>query len=341
MAEVALKVSDSQSLDVSVPGLNNIRSEEGRSLRAYKDVVGKVTIGYGETLGVKMGDVWTPEECELRLVKALRERFAPGVKHALPKCTQATYDAGLSFNYNTGAIAKASWPKALMRGDMLAAEAGLRAYSKGGGRVLPVLVRRRASEWLMISKGVYPPGANSGPSIYDGSHPTGKRGSALTVVPGNTPDTVKTIQVDLPPNANGMLFRGSKGAPVTQIQNWLKDLGVGKETQSGVFDVATEDAVREFQKSHPNLTADGIVGPATRAQLQREWDLWSKAKKQGGTSAGSVVIATGAKAAGFAIPTIVVVGVCVIAVLVVGVLVWKYRDEIVSFANRKLGRTVP
>jgi lysozyme len=38
-----------------------LKKFEGLRLHAYQDQVGVWTIGYGETLGVRQGDVWTEE----------------------------------------------------------------------------------------------------------------------------------------------------------------------------------------------------------------------------------------------------------------------------------------
>ena len=53
---------------------------------------------------------------------------------------------------------------------------------------------------------------------------------------------------------------GAKDAEVKYLQQKLK------VTVSGIFDLATDKAVKAFQKKHA-LTADGIVGPKTWAKL--------------------------------------------------------------------------
>jgi hypothetical protein len=58
----------------------------------------------------------------------------------------------------------------------------------------------------------------------------------------------------------GLLRRGSSGTDVSAVQ---RALGV---SPTGTFGSVTDRAVRAFQRSH-GLTADGVVGPLTRAAL--------------------------------------------------------------------------
>ncbi|MGN7782411.1 peptidoglycan recognition protein family protein [Mycolicibacterium sp. 22603] len=71
--------------------------------------------------------------------------------------------------------------------------------------------------------------------------------------------------------ADVLLFRGSTGAQVAELQRRLKYAyaGYGGELEiDGVFGAATEAVVREFQRRTPGLAIDGIVGPATAAALR-------------------------------------------------------------------------
>lgn len=60
---------------------------------------------------------------------------------------------------------------------------------------------------------------------------------------------------------NRLLKAGSRGAEVLEIQKIL-----GVKPLSGVFGPTTKTAVLKYQKEH-GLTADGIVGPKTYAQM--------------------------------------------------------------------------
>jgi general secretion pathway protein A len=59
---------------------------------------------------------------------------------------------------------------------------------------------------------------------------------------------------------------GEKGLPVLWLQSSLKRLGHLGTLPSGIFDEATADAVRSFQKTR-NLTPDGVAGPLTQMSL--------------------------------------------------------------------------
>ena len=63
--------------------------------------------------------------------------------------------------------------------------------------------------------------------------------------------------------ADVLLFRGSEGPQVAQLQRQLGDV-----TVDGDFGPQTEAAVRAFQRRTPGLKVDGIVGPATAAALR-------------------------------------------------------------------------
>ncbi|UJL31707.1 peptidoglycan DD-metalloendopeptidase family protein [Mycolicibacterium vanbaalenii] len=89
-----------------------------------------------------------------------------------------------------------------------------------------------------------------------------------------TPDyTPPPTPVPVPPvdqYAGVLLYRGMRGPAVVKLQQRLKDTIVSKLVVDGDFGPKTEAAVRAFQSSkwrRPPLVADGVVGPATAAQL--------------------------------------------------------------------------
>jgi N-acetyl-anhydromuramyl-L-alanine amidase AmpD len=71
--------------------------------------------------------------------------------------------------------------------------------------------------------------------------------------------------------AEVLMYRGSTGAQVAQLQRRLKyayAAYAGSLDIDGVYGAETEAAVREFQRRSPGLEVDGVVGPATAAALR-------------------------------------------------------------------------
>jgi lysozyme len=135
-------------MHTSQKGLDLIKSFEGLRLSAYKDVVGVVTIGYGTTSGVKMGDTITKERAE-QLLREDVERFESQVLRLVKvPLTQGQHDALVSFVYNLGAgnLSNSTLLRLLNAGDYAGAAAQFNRWNKAGGKVLSGLVRRRAAE---------------------------------------------------------------------------------------------------------------------------------------------------------------------------------------------------
>ncbi|MGD1712148.1 peptidoglycan-binding domain-containing protein [Dapis sp. BLCC M172] len=63
------------------------------------------------------------------------------------------------------------------------------------------------------------------------------------------------------------LYFGSTGEDVKYLQRRLNGIRSASLVVDGIFGVATEEAVKNFQKSS-GLTVDGIVGPQTWERLE-------------------------------------------------------------------------
>lgn len=127
--------------------IEKIKEFEGLRLRAYRDAVGKPTIGYGHTLGVKMGQRITELQAEEMLRQDLwvAGRFANTMKEIN---TQGRYDAVVSFIFNlgVGSFKRSTLYRRILRhapDKMIQAE--FRRWTHSGGKVLSGLVKRR--EW--------------------------------------------------------------------------------------------------------------------------------------------------------------------------------------------------
>ena len=144
-----------------------IRTFEGLSLEAYLDPVGIATIGYGtiryaDGQPVQLGDRISREQAERLLADAVADRYAPALLAAIPPARSygAEQQAALiSFTYNVGvgALQRSSLRRRLLAGEdpqqVIAAE--LPRWSRGDGRELPGLVRRRAAEVDLFLRGRY------------------------------------------------------------------------------------------------------------------------------------------------------------------------------------------
>ena len=90
---------------------------------------------------------------------------------------------------------------------------------------------------------------------------------------GTIPDPAPTPRPPVPIGeyADVLLFRGSEGPQVAELQRRLKNaypLYAGNLVIDGDFGPETEAAVKEFQRRTRGLKVDGIVGPATAAAMR-------------------------------------------------------------------------
>ncbi len=160
-------------------GLALIKRFEGYRGEAYLCPAGVWTIGYGHTSvagnpAVTRGAKMNREEAA-RVLAADVEIFADGVRAALTReVTAAQFSALVSFAYNVGigGFRSSSVLKAVNAGDFDAVPRRLGLWVKGGGRVLPGLVKRRAAEAeLFISGGPASLGAERWPEPIKGKPP--------------------------------------------------------------------------------------------------------------------------------------------------------------------------
>lgn len=253
-------------MQTSARGIAALEHEEGVVLRAYRDVVGVWTIGAGLTAasGVikpKAGMVITREEASALLAKALQRNYEPRVMKAMGgvpgEPQQHEFDAGVSFDFNAGAIHKATWVKLWLRDAARSAvRASLAQWNKGGGKVLPGLVNRRKREADMLLDGLYP-------------------------VLAREPQPEKAGRWA----AWGLDLSAEERAAVREA---LHSLGYSVGVAKG--EVALE-AARLFQHDHA-LTVDGILGRASLSTLQRRIDARAKGLAPVAAAAVAAPVAT-------------------------------------------------
>ena len=148
-------------MKTSLKGILAIINEEALVLSTYRDAAGVLTIGVGHTasaggMAPKPRGRITIEQA-IALFAADLARFERRVSAAVKRSlTQHEFDALVSFDFNTGAIAGGTVDDKLDLGDIEGAMATLQQYDKAGGRKLTGLDRRRDTEEAMFRHGKYP-----------------------------------------------------------------------------------------------------------------------------------------------------------------------------------------
>ena len=303
-------------------GIDYLESIEGVVLKAYRDPVGIWTIGGGLTAasGVvtpRAGMVISRKEASRLLALALKRSYEPRVRKTLGNVEQHAFDGAVSFDWNTGAIHRASWVKAFLNGNPTKARAKLMLWVKGGGRVLPGLKRRRREEADIILLNKWP------------AHVTIARNPSKPNV------AFAGLAISLSPDE------------IDQVAEAFRAIGFDPGKTSGRISL---NAVSEFQRKY-DLRVDGIIGKATLSTLQRELDARKGAKKGAGGATGGAAVAGGGEAVapgtGLPDPTsldpalLKWVGMAggAIAGVYLLYLVWQYRDMIAARIANRLPRT--
>jgi len=142
-------------------GLELIKLYEGCRLTAYKCPAGVWTIGIGHTgtvNGVKISAGLKISEAKAEeLLRSDLQRFESAVNALiLPYCplNQYQFDALVSFCFNIGitAFSRSTLVKLLTQKRYAEAAEQFKRWNKGGGKVLPGLVKRRSAEKALFLK---------------------------------------------------------------------------------------------------------------------------------------------------------------------------------------------
>ncbi len=142
-------------MKTSPNGLALIKAFEGLFLKAYKDPVGILTIGYGHTDAagapkVTPGLIVTETQADRILADDLAAVEREVDLFITVPMTQWEFDALVSFHFNTGALRKGTVDDKLNAGKRQAAMDTLLKYVYAGGTQLKGLVRRREAEHQMF-----------------------------------------------------------------------------------------------------------------------------------------------------------------------------------------------
>lgn len=292
-----------------------VRGHEGNPLTCYLDPVGVPTIGTGFTMRsaavrralARLGITKlvpgktkiTSAQSDSIFAEVLAEEFEPAVVASSPaNRKQHQMDAAVSAIYNLGAGAMQwTWADLWRAGDIKGAAAYLGShYNTAKGKKLLGLVRRRKEEADLFLNGCYT---------------TGGAVREATDKPPRKPDAV-----------------------VKEAQEILTSKGFNPGAIDGWMGEKTRDAIIAYQKAHPHLVADGILGPATLSQLRRD----AAALKEAGTKGAGSAIGSGALAFMAGLPWgWIALGV---AVLALGYVAYRYRDVIQRRWNSWRGKEV-
>jgi lysozyme len=296
-------------MQTSARGVADLELHEGVVLKAYRDPVGIWTIGAGLTRasGVivpKPGMTITRGESERLTALALARNYEPRVAKAMPGATQQEFDGGVDFDWNTGAIDRASWVKAWRARFWPGVQNGLMQWVKGRGRFLPGLKRRRQAQYEMMRFGVYQSDEPVKPRIGAGARIT------LRLSPEEIEATRKA----------------------------LATLGYDPGNQPGEISRAQ---VVEFQRAH-DLLADGILGRATLSTLERAIKARDTAKVAMPVAAVTVPASATAMSTDLTdqIADLPYLGEAMLAGLVIWGLwqAWSYRDIVAAWVQTRLPR---
>jgi len=132
-----------------------IKHYEGLRLKAYRCPAGVWTIGYGHTGGIKENDEITESDADRLLYQDMHDAFDCIEHYVDEDLTDYETAALISLVFNIGcnAFRGSQICRLLNEGNMKAAAQQFQWWRKGGGQVLPGLVKRRESERRLFVDG--------------------------------------------------------------------------------------------------------------------------------------------------------------------------------------------
>jgi lysozyme len=247
-------------MKVSRQGIIEIASHEAIVDMPYRDSKGVWTMGIGHTasagppdpsqiprgLRVPMSEIFKTFTVDLA---TFEKRVNKAVKVPV---AQHEFDALTSFDFNTGAIDRATLVRHLNDGDRATAATAFMNWSKP-----PEIIDRRTREMELFRSGHYSSGGKV--TVY----PADKNGNVLWRR-GKSVDASKILDrnvfggaPDAPLYSAPVILRiGSTGDAVALVQKKIA------AEADGWFGPITEAAVKDYQQAN-GLVPDGIVGPLT------------------------------------------------------------------------------
>lgn len=131
-------------------GIDLLKFYEGLKLTAYKDIVGKLTIGYGHTGNDVTPDQNITESQATLLLEADLAKFESGVNSLLTGApiSDNAFSALVSFSFNLGlhSLAGSTLLKFINKNQLLPAADQFFQWCHAGGKSVPGLIARRRAE---------------------------------------------------------------------------------------------------------------------------------------------------------------------------------------------------
>ena len=229
---------------ISEAGLALIKSFEGCRLTAYKCLPTEqyYTIGwghYGPDVGAEQTITQEQADDMLRSDLCRYEAYVndSGYCPQTDILNQAQFDALVSFCYNCGPGCLDSLCHDNATLDAMAAD--MLAYNKGGGKVLPGLVRRRQAEVDLFNSGV--------PDM-------------------KSPESEEESESEVFEMEMRMLRRGDSGNDVHAAMLLMADKGYYDGSCDDLFGPRMEQGLLQMQRDN-GLGADGLLGKASWTYL--------------------------------------------------------------------------
>ena len=219
-------------MNISDEGVRLIKSFEGYHKKlangdctAYQTYLGGgkydvPTLGYGCTVGITMGMIWTEAQATEALMKEVSKHEGYVTQYVTVPMNQNEFDALVSFSYNCGPGNLKKLVARLNKGDRTGTAKAFLLYVKAQGRTLPGLVSRRTRESALFQK---PVAAPTEPAMPQTVQKTIEPPTAKTVAVAATATTAGATQ--FMPSVSDLDKIVSTGQRVKGLTEQAGDLG--------------------------------------------------------------------------------------------------------------------
>ncbi|MFT3965597.1 MAG: lysozyme [Sphingobium sp.] len=145
LAPAALAAALAAALSIATP---EIMRWEGKRNDPYRDIVGVMTVCYGETQAPMRR--YSDAECSAMLARRVERDFARPILACIPgfAARPHAFAAAISLSYNIGTsgFCRSTAAARFKKGDWRGGCEAMLAWNRAGGKVVPGLVRRREAE---------------------------------------------------------------------------------------------------------------------------------------------------------------------------------------------------